>query len=84
MMNIAIPSGAFIKQQKLGAIYAAETGFVLERDPDTVRAPDIAFVKQERLEHVKAKGFFPGTPDIAVEVISPGDSYIDAEEKVAT
>ncbi len=83
VMNIAIPLGAFVKQHKIGAIYAAETGFVIAKDPDTVRAPDIAFVKRERLERVTEKGFFPGAPDISVEVISPGDSYIEVEEKVA-
>lgn len=52
--------------------------------PDTVRAPDVAFVRKERL---LAIGFpqtcFPGAPDLAVGVISPNDLYTDVDEKVA-
>ena len=82
-MNIAVPLGMYIKQKNLGRIYAAETGFVLSRDPDTVRAPDVAFVSKERLTNLNRKGYFPGAPDLAVEVVSPGDVYAEVEEKVA-
>jgi Uma2 family endonuclease len=68
----------------LGEVYAAETGFRLESDPDHVRAPDTAFVRRERAEAARGTpGFFPGAPDVAVEVISPSDSYTEVEEKVA-
>jgi Uma2 family endonuclease len=64
-------------------VYAAETGFRLSSDPDTVRAPDVAFVSQANVEAVgEVEGFWPGAPDLAVEVVSPGDSYADVEEKV--
>ncbi len=64
-------------------MYAAETGFRLSTDPDTVRAPDVAFVSQARVETVgEVEGFWPEAPDLAVEVVSPGDSYTDVEEKV--
>jgi Uma2 family endonuclease len=73
----------FIRQHQLGQGYGAETGFVLERDPDTVRAPDAAFVRKGRVPPKGArKGFFPGAPDLAVEVISPGDTYEEVDEKV--
>lgn len=73
-----------VRAYKLGAIYAAETGFKLASDPDTVRAPDLAFVRQERKEEVgKVQGFWPGPPDLAVEVISPNDNYTEVEEKVS-
>ena len=63
---------------------AAETGFLLSRDPDHVRAPDVAFVRRERVEAVGyTHGFFPGAPDLAVEVISPSDRYTEVDEKVA-
>jgi Uma2 family endonuclease len=66
---------------KLGAVYAAETGFQLR--PDHVRAPDVAFVRRDRVERVgDVEGFWPGAPDLAVEVISPGDTYGEVEEKV--
>jgi len=60
-----------------------ETGFLLARNPDTVRAPDVAFVARERLATApKGRGYFPGPPDLAVEVISPGDTYAEVEAKV--
>jgi Uma2 family endonuclease len=67
----------------LGVVFAAETGFRLAADPDTVRAPDVAFVTKTRAEEVgKFEGFWPGAPDLAVEVISPGDSYNEVQQKV--
>lgn len=65
---------AFVKQHKLGKVFAAETGFILERDPDTVRAPDVAFVRAHRIPTGgNRRGFFDGAPDLAVEVISSSD-----------
>lgn len=73
-----------VELNDLGVVYAAETGFKLASDPDTVRGADIAFVSRKRLEELgKVEGFFPGAPDLAVEVISPGDTYTEVEEKVA-
>ena len=66
-----------------GSVYAAETGFQLTVDPDTVRAADVAFVRQERVEAVgDTDGYWPGAPDLAVEVVSPNDLYTEIEEKV--
>ncbi len=82
-MNVGISLGSHVKAHDLGAVYAAETGFRLAGDPDTVRAPDVAFVSRERLEEAgETEGYWPGAPDLAVEVISPGDSYVEVEEKV--
>lgn len=64
----------------LGRVYGAETGFVLARDPDTVRAPDAAFVERERVVP-PGLGFFPGPPDLAVEVTSPSESFAAVQEK---
>lgn len=65
-----------------GVAYGAETGFVLSRDPDTVRAPDAAFVSNERFEAVgDTEKFWPGAPDFAVEVVSPDDSFHHVQEK---
>src|SRR5215213_9115034 len=72
-----------VEENRLGTVYAAETGFRLSSDPDTVRAPDVAFVSRARVEAIgEIEGFWPEAPDLAVEVISPGDSYSDVEEKV--
>ncbi len=83
-MRIAAHLFQHVETHNLGAVYAAETGFQLTQDPDTVRAPDVAFVCQERCEAVgETEGYWPGAPDLAVEVISPSDRYADVEEKVA-
>ena len=74
---------AHVKANQLGSVYAAGTGFLLARDPDTVRGPDVAFVRREGLEQVgDVEGYWPGAPDLAVEVISHNDRYTEVEEKV--
>jgi Uma2 family endonuclease len=73
----------YVEHNNLGAVYAAETGFLLSSDPDTVRAPDIAFISQKRIEEAgEIQGYWPGAPDLAVEVVSPNDIYTQVEEKV--
>jgi Uma2 family endonuclease len=73
-----------VESNDLGVVYAAETGFKLTSNPDTVRGADIAFVSRTRLEEVgDVEGYWPGAPDLAVEVISPSDTYTEVEEKVA-
>jgi Uma2 family endonuclease len=65
-------------------VYAAETGFLLEQDPDTVRAPDVAFVRRERIQKAgTVEGYWIGAPDLAVEVLSPSDTVRRIEGKVA-
>ena len=73
--------GTFVDERSLGVVFGAETGFLLERDPDTVRAPDVAFVAAARVPREVSAGFFPGPPDLAVEVVSPGDSFTSVHEK---
>lgn len=75
----------FVVENNLGEVYASETGFVLETDPDTVLAPDVSFVRRERISEIKmVKGFIPLAPDLAVEVISPSDRPKKVEEKITT
>jgi len=82
-MSFAWRLAQYVDENRLGTVYAAETGFRLTSDPDTVRAPDVAFVSRARVEGVgEVEGFWPEAPDLAVEVVSPGDSYTDVEEKV--
>lgn len=66
----------------LGEVLAAETGFTLQRQPDTVRAPGVAFVAWGRIPTSTA-GFVEMAPDLAVEVLSPGDRPGDVLSKVA-
>ena len=82
-MSFAWRLAQYVDENRLGTVYAAETGFRLATDPDTGRAPDVAFVSRARVEAVgEVEGFWPEAPDLAVEVVSPGDSYADVEEKV--
>ena len=66
----------------LGRVYAAETGFWIEVDPDTVRAPDVAFVSHERLPKDDPDGYARFVPDLVVEVLSPSDRASKVKEKV--
>lgn len=71
-----------VKAIQLGRTFGAETGFKLASDPDTIRAPDAAIVRQERVAEAEhTKGYWPGPPDLAIELISPGDTYSEVEEK---
>jgi Uma2 family endonuclease len=82
-MLIARPLAQHVEERGLEAVYVAETGFLLARDPATVRAPDAAFVRRERVEEVgETEGYWPGSPELAVEVVSPGDAYAEVEGKV--
>ena len=81
--RIAAPLGEFVRRNKLGEVCVAEVGFVLSRNPDTVRAPVGAFVSNERVAaQAHQVGFFEGAPDLAIEVVSPGDSDQDVHQKV--
>jgi Uma2 family endonuclease len=73
--------GNYVADHSLGKTFGAETGFIIARNPDTVRAPDVAFVTKARIPDPFPVGFFPGQPDIAVEVLSPGDRVSEVNEK---
>lgn len=72
----------FVEERGLGAVATADPGFVLEEDPPTVRAPDVAFVARERLPEGPITGFARFAPDLAVEVVSPSDRTSEVHEKV--
>ncbi|MDE2939944.1 MAG: Uma2 family endonuclease [Chloroflexota bacterium] len=81
--KVARPLMNHVATNNLGEVYIAEAGFLLASDPDHVRVPDVAFVRRERFEDVgDTEGFFPGPPDLAVEVILPSDRYTEVAEKV--
>ncbi len=75
--------GSFVEEHRLGVTGTAEVGYVLRRDPDTVRAPDVSFVSRKR---IPADGipdsYWPFAPDLAVEVVSPSDGIEDLISKV--
>jgi len=72
----------YVRVRKLGKVYAAETGFTIKRNPDTVPAPDVAFVRTDRVPPRGKRGFFDGFPDLAVEVVSFNDLASELTEKV--
>ncbi len=72
----------FVRRKKLGKVFAAETGFRLSRNPDTVRAPDVAFVATERMPSPLPKGYMDLAPDLVVEVVSPSDDADDMQLKI--
>ena len=83
-VRITAPLYHYVEEHKLGVVYAAETGFKLESDPDTVRAPDVAFLSRARRELAgRVEGYWSGPPDLAVEVLSPSDRRRKVAEKVA-
>ena len=82
-MELATSLNLFVKKHNLGRVYAAETGFKLESDPDTVRAPDVAFVSRKRVEATGTlTSYRSGAPDLVVEVLSPSDRSGKVEAKV--
>src|SRR5206468_10326231 len=78
-MAIGARLHAHVKARNLG-IVGPEIGFKLESDPDTVRAPDMAFLGRDRLPPHDARGFYKGAPDLAVEVLSPDDRPSEVAE----
>jgi Uma2 family endonuclease len=74
--------GSFVERERLGVVTGAETGFVIAREPDSVRAPDVGFVRADRAPPGPVFAFFEGPPDLAVEVLSPGDRAGEVLAKV--
>jgi Uma2 family endonuclease len=70
----------YVLEKGLGEVFTADGGFIISRNPDTVLAPDAGFVRAERF--VDVEEFFPGPPDLAVEVISPTDRHPQVDAKV--
>ena len=84
VVKLTAPLAFHVETNSLGVVLGAETGFKIASNPDTVRAPDIAFINQERLRELgPTEKFWPAAPELAVEVLSPGDTVYEIEEKVA-
>lgn len=84
-LEIASELRNYVREHDLGRTFAAETGFKLTTNPDTVRAPDAAFVSKRRVvaaeESGDVAGYWPDAPDLAVEVVSPNDTHTEVTEK---
>ncbi len=84
-MRLAVQIANYVEANDLGAVTAAETGFVLERNAygrDTVRGIDIAFVSKENVPDPPDFSWYEMGPDLAVEVISPNNRADDIHLKV--
>ena len=79
--NLTIILGIYVKANRLGVV-GTEFGYILESDPDTVLAPDVSFVSHDRIS-LSSMGYHFGPPDLAVEVLSPGDRKAYVERKLA-
>ncbi len=79
---LVIELGTFIKRRRLGTLVASDTGVRLERDPDTVREPDIAFTSAVKIPlDTRITGYAEVAPDLVVEVVSLSDSRREAHDK---
>ena len=73
----------YARQHRLGLVVAAETGFIVARNPDSVMAPDGAFVRQDRLDAIGIpQAYFPEAPALAFEVVSPNDRSSEVGHKM--
>jgi Uma2 family endonuclease len=80
--RLSVRLGTFVESQALGVVTGAETGFHIAENPDTVRAPDVAWVHTRRVPSTPTRGFFRGAPDLAAEVLSPDDRASEVQAKV--
>jgi Uma2 family endonuclease len=82
--RIAVELTLFVQQRRFGVVFPQDSGFLLASDPDTVRAPDVAFVSRERVPAGGIPlGYWPGAPDLAVEVLTANDRPRGIGAKVA-
>ena len=83
-LRVARALSDYVEQHDLGEVFGEAAGFQLAADPDTVRAPDVSFVKRDRLPAVEDqhKGFWKLAPDLAVEVVSPSERAGDLQQKI--
>jgi Uma2 family endonuclease len=82
-MRLGIRLGQYVERTGAGYVFAAETGFRLTTNPDTVRAPDVAFVRGDRLPGPALRGFPGLAPDLVVEVLSPDDRPTEVSARIA-
>lgn len=73
----------FVRRNRLGVVFAQDTGFKIHSNPDTVRAPDVAFLAQERVDQVPDHGYAALTPDLLAEIVSPDDRPGELLAKIA-
>lgn len=74
----------FVKTNNFGVVFGTGTGFLVERNPDTVLGADVAVVSHQRLNDVEnLDKFLPFAPDLAIEVLGPLNTVDEIDEKIA-
>ena len=82
VMNLGTELGNFVKPRKLGRLVGSDSGVWLERDPDTVREPDVAYFSAEKMPPgVRVTGYAETPPDLVVEVVSPSNTIREVNDK---
>lgn len=71
------------EQGSLGQVLVGEAGIYTQRNPDTVRGMDVAFISQARLAQVKSESFLDVAPELIVEIMSPSDRWVDVMTKLS-
>jgi len=74
---------AFVRKNNLGIVMTGEVGIYTGRDPDTIRAADVIYISHERMAKVESDSFLDITPELVVEILSPGDRWYEVSDKVA-
>jgi len=82
-LNVGSILRDFVKTHKLGRVVVGEVGIYTARQPDTVRAADVAFVSHERLAQVQSRSYLDVAPELVVEVLSPDDRWSEVKTKLA-
>ncbi len=82
VINLGAELRNFVKPRKLGSLTASDSGVWLERNPDTVREPDIAYFSAEKMpQGVRVTGYAEVAPDLVVEVVSPNNTIVEVNDK---
>ena len=83
VMEVSFRLAEHVRRNDLGNVFAAETGFRIGRNPDTVLAPDVSFIRKERIAVTGIpQAYFPEAPALVVEVVSPGDTAEEVDDKM--
>ena len=82
-LNVGAILREFVKSRRLGRVFVGEVGIYTQRNPDRIRAADVAYLSDERYARLTSKrGFFDVAPDLVVEILSPTDTASDLTQKL--
>jgi Uma2 family endonuclease len=80
--NVGSLLRAYVREKNLGEVMVGEVGIYTGRNPDTVRAADVLFISTERMATVTSPGYLDAAPELIVEILSPGDRWVDIHDKL--